>query len=150
MKTRRYHCPATFREWDGTTMTYELSFYFNTVYGANMDSYHWAEACAQKPADAAANTHYICVKAAKIPQQEKRYRMKLPLLSEAIATSYPGLAYFRWFPGGSTTALNLAAHGRRANYLSADGHVASGERAYFKKNMYTQRASLDGLNIISL
>ena len=150
MKTRRYHCPATFREWDGTTMTYELSFYFNTVYGANMDSYHWAEACAQKPADAAANTHYICVKAAKIPQQEKRYRMKLPLLSEAMATSYPGLAYFRWFPGGSTTALNLAAHGRRANYLSADGHVASGERAYFKKNMYTQRASLDGLNIISL
>ena len=150
MKTRRYHCPATFREWDGTTMTYELSFYFNTVYGANMDSYHWAEACAQKPADAAANTHYICVKAAKIPQQEKRYRMKLPLLSEAMATSYPGLAYFRWFPNGSTTALNLAAHGRRANYLSADGHVASGERAYFKKNMYTQRASLDGLNIISL
>ena len=150
MKTRRYHCPATFREWDGTTMTYELSFYFSTVYGANMDSYHWAEACAQKPADAAANTHYICVKAAKIPQQEKRYRMKLPLLSEAMATSYPGLAYFRWFPGGSTTALNLAAHGRRANYLSADGHVASGERAYFKKNMYTQRASLDGLNIISL
>ena len=150
MKTRRYHCPATFREWDGTTMTYELSFYFHTVYGANMDSYHWAEACAQKPADAAANTHYICVKAAKIPQQEKRYRMKLPLLSEAMATSYPGLAYFRWFPGGSTTALNLAAHGRRANYLSADGHVASGERAYFKKNMYTQRASLDGLNIISL
>ena len=150
MKTRRYHCPATFREWDGTTMTYELSFYFNTVYGANMDSYHWAEACAQKPADAAANTHYICVKVAKIPQQEKRYRMKLPLLSEAMSTSYPGLAYFRWFPGGSTTALNLAAHGRRANYLSADGHVASGERAYFKKNMYTQRASLDGLNIISL
>ena len=150
MKTRRYHCPATFREWDGTTMTYELSFYFSTVYGANMDSYHWAEACAQKPADAAANTHYICVKAAKIPQQEKRYRMKLPLLSEAMATSYPGLAYFRWFPSGSTTALNLAAHGRRANYLSADGHVASGERAYFKKNMYTQRASLDGLNIISL
>ena len=150
MKTRRYHCPATFREWDGTTMTYELSFYFSTVYGANMDSYHWAEACAQKPADAAANTHYICVKAAKIPQQEKRYRMKLPLLSEAMATSYPGLAYFRWFPGGSATALNLAAHGRRANYLSADGHVASGERAYFKKNMYTQRASLDGLNIISL
>ena len=150
MKTRRYHCPATFREWDGTTMTYELSFYFSTVYGANMDSYHWAEACAQKPADAAANTHYICVKAAKIPQQEKRYRMKLPLLSEAMATSYPGLAYFRWFPNGSTTALNLAAHGRRANYLSADGHVASGERAYFKKNMYTQRASLDGLNIISL
>ena len=76
--------------------------------------------------------------------------MKLPLLSEAMSTSYPGLAYFRWFPGGSTTALNLAAHGRRANYLSADGHVASGERAYFKKNMYTQRASLDGLNIISL
>ena len=150
MKTRRYHCPATFREWDGTTMTYELSFYFNTVYGANMDSYHWAEACAQKPADAAANTHYICVKVAKIPQQEKRYRMKLPLLSEAMSTSYPGLAYFRWFPNGSTTALNLAAHGRRANYLSADGHVASGERAYFKKNMYTQRASLDGLNIISL
>ena len=150
MKTRRYHCPATFREWDGTTMTYELSFYFNTVYGANMDSYHWAEACAQKPADAAANTHYICVKVAKIPQQEKRYRMKLPLLSEAMSTSYPGLAYFRWFPSGSTTALNLAAHGRRANYLSADGHVASGERAYFKKNMYTQRASLDGLNIISL
>ena len=150
MKTRRYHCPATFREWDGTTMTYELSFYFNTVYAANMDSYHWAEACAQKPADAAANTHYICVKVAKIPQQEKRYRMKLPLLSEAMSTSYPGLAYFRWFPNGSTTALNLAAHGRRANYLSADGHVASGERAYFKKNMYTQRASLDGLNIISL
>ena len=150
MKTRRYHCPATFREWDGTTMTYELSFYFSTVYGANMDSYHWAEACAQKPADAAANTHYICVKAAKIPQQEKRYRMKLPLLSEAMATSYPGLAYFRWVPSGSTTALNLAAPGRRANYLSADGHVASGERAYFKKNMYTQRASLDGLNIISL
>ncbi|UKI34694.1 MAG: hypothetical protein L6W00_11475 [Lentisphaeria bacterium] len=133
MKTRRYHCPATFREWDGTTMTYELSFYFNTVYGANMDSYHWAEACAQKPADAAANTHYICVKVAKIPQQEKRYRMKLPLLSEAMSTSYPGLAYFRWFPNGSTTALNLAAHGRRANYLSADGHVASGERAYFKR-----------------
>ena len=150
MKTRRYHCPATFREWDGTTMTYELSFYFNTVYGANMDSYHWEEASAPKPADAAANTHYICVKAAKIPQQEKRYRMKLPLLSEAMATAYPGLAYFRWFPGGSTTALNLAAHGRRANYLSSDGHVAAGERAFFKKNMYTQKASLDGLNIISL
>ena len=150
MKTRRYHCPATFREWDGTTLTYELSFYFTTVYGANMDSYHWEEASAPKPADAAANTHYICVKAAKIPQQEKRYRMKLPLLSEAMATAYPGLAYFRWFPGGSTTALNLAAHGRRANYLSSDGHVAAGERAFFKKNMYTQKASLDGLNIISL
>ena len=150
MKTRRYHCPATFREWDGTTMTYELSFYFNTVYGANMDSYHWAEACAQKPADAAANTHYICVKVAKIPQQEKRYRMKLPLLSEAMSTSYPGLAYFRWFPNSSTSALNLAAHGRRANYLSADGHVTAGERAYFKEKMFTQRASLDGINIISL
>lgn len=150
MRTRRYHCPATYRPWDGVTIPYELSYLFQTVYGANMDAYHWGDASVPRPPDADDSYYYLCLKANKIQKQEQKYNMMLPLLSEAMYTAYPGWAYFRWFPSGSSSALNLSAHGGRANYLAADGHVNSGNREFFKKKMYTQRGSLDGIHVITL
>jgi prepilin-type N-terminal cleavage/methylation domain-containing protein/prepilin-type processing-associated H-X9-DG protein len=149
--TKRYHCPATFHDWDGVMATYKPSFYAQTAYAANINPTAFNPASLPLPADAVGGSFYLCLFMGRIQQAEKTAQGRLPLLSEAMNSLYPHYSFSKFFPAyTSTAAVNLSAHSRRANYLCADGHVESGDRVVFKREILCRQGSLDGATIIDL
>jgi len=148
--TKRFHCPTTFREWDGTTYNYRESFYLGTVYGGNQDDTGFGPARTPDPADKNVSFKYICLRLSRIPQAERNIKGKLPIITEAKYSVNPQFAYYRFYPTGATVGVNLAAHDGWANYLLSDGRVESGNRIIFKKEILCTRGSIDGINIINL
>ena len=69
--SKRFHCPATFRDWDGVSYTYRSSFYLATVYGGNVDTNGFSYARTPDPTDKDPSLMYICVLLSRVPAAEK-------------------------------------------------------------------------------
>ena len=148
--SKRFHCPATFRDWDGVSYTYRSSFYLATVYGGNVDTNGFSYARTPDPTDKDPSLMYICVLLSRVPAAEKITNSKLPFISEAMCSDYPNLAHHRFYLSSSKTGVNLSAHAGKANYLLSDGHVESGDRNTFKKEILCTCGSINGATIINL
>ena len=148
--SKRYHCPSTFTPWDGTTLSYEASWYYATTYAANIEENKWGNAVLPKPANAETDKHYTCIVLSKVPLQERESQKEIPLISEATNTSYPNSGYSYLYYSGGSTGMNFNAHNGRVNYLSSDGHVARSDRAHAKSKIGISKGSLDGKSIITL
>ena len=92
--SKRYHCPSTVSPWIQSAATNEASWYYQTVFAANLDENVWGNAILPKPADAVADKHYTCVVLSKVPQQERETQREIPLISEATNTAYPNCGYY--------------------------------------------------------
>jgi len=147
--TKRYHCPATFSETiANNAVAYRSSWYMTTTY-ASHNTTEWGVATVRAESSTSGAWN-ICLRFSKISIQEKKEDRLLPLLSEATNTDYPNCGYKYWYPNGSSSGLNFAAHDGRVNFLSCDGHVQNGTPAFMKDRVKSSRGSLDGSSIINL
>lgn len=145
--TRRFHCPAAYRAWNGTDYSYISSYHLKTVYAVSLNRSDWLPIMAPAP-----EGDNIVVQLTRIPKLEREYAgslnlpgMRLPLISESVHTGYPDLQYYSFRRlSSSVSGLDLNTHGGRVNYLLSDGSAHTGERALLRKKFGIHQGVLNG------
>ncbi len=152
--SRRYHCPAAYRAWDGATYTYVSSYHLSTVYGANPTVADWLPIMAPREDT---TKDQVIVPLVKIPKHERDYgasrgypEMRMPLLSEAVSTTYPNIQVNQYrIATSSTIGFDLNSHGGKVNYLLSDGSAHTADRRMLKSKFGFNSGFLGG-SIIDL